>query len=978
MRQINVKIGWQALVVLTLWSMILVLPIFGQNREHDVRPLPVGETIERQIKSGGVQIYTVELKQGQLLRLDALEKGADIRIGLFRIADEQSVKEVDFSSGYGRETLTAVIEETGVHLILIGSQKLKLDGSYQLTAQIKEEATGADKERIEAERLLADGLENVNKGSGQELREAITIWEKALTKWKNLGDKYWEGYTNNSLGIVSALLGENRKAFDYWEKQALPLRRAVGDREGEAETLSNICTIYSELGESQKALDCYNQALLLFNTLGDKGLEATIRTGIGLIYYNQGANQKALDNLNQALPLSRFVGDKRREANTLTAIGMVYDNLGDNQKALAYYNQALPFRRAIGDRRGEAETLSNIGNMYFILGERQRAFDNHTQALLLFRAIGSRSGEAHLLSIMMYNSALLGNRRMAIFYGKYLVNIFQQIRGSTQGLDTETQKSFLRSIKTPYQYLTQFLIEEGQLDSAVQVLNLYQDQQFFDFNRDSSAPVRQVTLSLREQEFASLYELTSEKVGQINSQIEVLKWQINTRQPSEQETLQLQKLNAELKNATDAFLTFLKYAEGESAKSPDEKDKISFVPDVSEMQTALRDLNITTKQKTVALYTLIGSDNFYILLITPNEIKVFKSPVKASDLNKSILQFYALLQSPDYDPRPVGKKLYDIVFKPIERKLKEIGAQTLVWSLDGTLRNVPVAALWDGEKYLVERYQNVVFTRADTERMTRAVSSNWIGYGFSTSKPHEVEFLGDVINFKPLDFGKDEIQIFRNKTNPIGIIDGDVFSEDQFTKASLLAIIKQERQVVHISSHFRFYPGDASRSFLLLGDGSIMTLAEMKEQPNLFQGVELVTLSACDTATQRPDGAGKEIDAFAELVQRLGASGVMASLWAVLDRSTSQLMKGFYRYREGGKLSKAEALRKAQLDLLYGNTQIPHTSTNQGNETTRRDRSKDDDVVVESKYRIPFKPDKHKPFAHPYYWSPFVLFGNWK
>jgi CHAT domain-containing protein len=192
--------------------------------------------------------------------------------------------------------------------------------------------------------------------------------------------------------------------------------------------------------------------------------------------------------------------------------------------------------------------------------------------------------------------------------------------------------------------------------------------------------------------------------------------------------------------------------------------------------------------------------------------------------------------------------------------------------------------------------------------------------------------------------------------------------------------------VVHISSHFRFHAGDESHSFLLLGDGQVMTLAEMKEHENLFQGVELLTLSACDTAAQRPDSTGREVDAFAELAQRLGASGVMASLWAVRDRSAAQLMIGFYRNREGGKLTKAGALRKAQLDLLYERNEVPLSpsvsmkspTTNQDDKTIRRGGSTDEDVIVEAKYRIPFKVNKSKPFAHPYYWSPFVLFGNWK
>ena len=225
------------------------------------------------------------------------------------------------------------------------------------------------------------------------------------------------------------------------------------------------------------------------------------------------------------------------------------------------------------------------------------------------------------------------------------------------------------------------------------------------------------------------------------------------------------------------------------------------------------------------------------------------------------------------------------------------------------------------------------------------------------------------------------MEIFRNKSFPNGIIDGEVIAEADFNKASLLTTLRQKRPVVHISSHFRFRPGDASNSFLLFGDDQVMTLAEMREQTNLFEGVELLTLSACETAAQRPDATGREIDGFAELAQRLGAGGVLASLWSVLDKSTANLMKGFYRNWQVTSSTKAEALRAAQLDLLHGrNSSAPAANrASSSRAISKRSTNKGlEEVVVETKYRIPFRVDRRKPFAHPYYWSPFVLFGSWK
>jgi CHAT domain-containing protein len=62
--------------------------------------------------------------------------------------------------------------------------------------------------------------------------------------------------------------------------------------------------------------------------------------------------------------------------------------------------------------------------------------------------------------------------------------------------------------------------------------------------------------------------------------------------------------------------------------------------------------------------------------------------------------------------------------------------------------------------------------------------------------------------------------------------------------------------VVHIASHFRFQPGNEMQSYLLLGDGRHLSLAELKSAGNLFRGVQLLTLSACNTGM----GDGTEVE----------------------------------------------------------------------------------------------------------------------
>lgn len=277
--------------------------------------------------------------------------------------------------------------------------------------------------------------------------------------------------------------------------------------------------------------------------------------------------------------------------------------------------------------------------------------------------------------------------------------------------------------------------------------------------------------------------------------------------------------------------------------------------------------------------------------------------------------------------------------------------------------------------------------------MTRNVSRNWTGTGFASSRAATVDLLGDgnKISFSALPGVARELQSIFSTS---GILTGEVLSDAGFTKDAFYNAMKQRRPLVHIASHFSFRPGDDSRSFLLLGEG-FLTLSEMKKQEKLFHGVELLTLSACNTAATQPDASGKEIDGFAELAQRLGAGAVMATLWQVSDNSTPWLMRDFYAARQGkSDTTKAEAIRNAQLALLNGTAGVnpvppeskkdPSTSNAQlllvpeETETDNKNQIRSDVIRLDKKKAPRFERDEKKPFAHPYYWSPFVLIGNWK
>ncbi|MFZ0062227.1 MAG: tetratricopeptide repeat protein [Pyrinomonadaceae bacterium] len=864
-----------------------------------------------------------------------------------------------------------------------------------------------------------------------DTQRALELFKQALTFFEG-NDRNAEAIVLNNIGLVYERLGDRQSALEFYNR-ALSSHQAIRNRSGEATTLSNIGALYYSIGESQKALEFYGRALSVHQQAVNPAGEAVALNNIGEAYGALGEKDKALDLFNRALTIRRAIDDKMGQANTLNSIGALYAASHEQRKALEFINQALLLYQAAGNRVGEATTLTNIGGIYKDLGETQKARDSYNRSLTLLKAAGALNGEASALNnigtlysdagdakrameffvsalairsaigdrageaLTLINMMLVAgdnNQPLGILFGKRAVNLLQQLRAGVAGLEKEQQKTFLKSKERTYRILAYMLIGSGRLPEAHQVLNLFKDQQFFDFNRDTKQPVSNLTLTPREAALNATFEQATQRIAMVGEELDKASHKVD---PSEG-AAERQRIEGQLETAAEGLLLAVKQADTEFSRAGSEGNKVVEIADTVQLQKTLRELSQQTGQKAVAIYTLLdkelegeGNGTFAALVVSPEGITFSAQPVKADAVNKKALQLWGLLQSDQYDPRPLAEELYSVVFKPIESQLPK-GTTTILWSLDGNLRYVPMGALYDGKQYLVERYNHAVFTRADSERLTRAVSPRWTGLGLGSSEAHTVEVLGDKITFDALPGVTEELrQLFRQNNSPVGVIDGEVLPDAKFTKAAMLAALKQKRPLVHISSHFSFRPGDEARSFLLLGDGTAMTLEEMKKHLGLFSGVELLTLSACNTAAQQ-EGNGREIDGFAELAQRLGAASVMATLWPVADNSTPWLMREFYQTRQSGQgLSKAEAFRRAQLALLNGTAQTqplpagakgsaPPITIVVGEKGGRRDGAgtRSDVVYVDATDAPPFKRDEKKPFAHPYYWAPFILIGNWK
>jgi CHAT domain-containing protein len=490
---------------------------------------------------------------------------------------------------------------------------------------------------------------------------------------------------------------------------------------------------------------------------------------------------------------------------------------------------------------------------------------------------------------------------------------------------------------------------------------MLKEQEYFEFVRRDAAddPRRtQAGYTPFEAEQLQVYEAGSRDLARLGAEYQALLALEETTPLSAAQQARLEALrpeldaaklqfNAALQQLLTAFRTLSTERQAELAQRQLDSDDRGLVRELG-AQVAL-------------LHTLVLDERLHLLLTLPEVLLARVAPIGAADLNRQVETLRQALQDPRRDPRPAAQALYGALIAPIAPDLEAAGITTLMVSLDGTLRYVPLAALHDGERYLTERYALSVFTAAARDKVRLPPKPTWTVAGFGVSQAHA--------GFAPLPSVPDELAaIVRATPEESGALPGQRQLDAEFTEARLRAGLR--RPVVHIASHFSLNPGNESLSFLLLGTERL-TLDRIRALYDFGQ-LDLLTLSACNTAVGGQSARGQEVEGLGTLAQKQGAKSVIATLWPVADASTGAFMAHFYRLRQQQHLSKAEALRQTQLAFL-GAPPLP-ASTDQAAVRGRPVRL---GGSVDTSTAPAFNPDPDHPYAHPYYWAPFILMGNW-
>lgn len=903
----------------------------------------------------------------------------------------------------------------GLHDIHISEQPQKavdaLNQALSLRRDIKDKAGEASVLKT----IGADQLWVLHKP-----QEALPYLNQALPLFRELGDKGAQGETLLAIGETYNVLEQPEKALEFLN-QALPLLREAGQKDNEVSALRVSGDIHQNAERSQQALELFNEALLRFRKAGTKEHEGRMLTSIGEVLHRAGNWRGSLEVLNQALTLQKTLGDKKGQAESLQEIGTLHLAAGEHQKALDALQQALPLWKNVGEQWNIEMTLNSIGEAYNALGQPQKALEflnqaralqkggaaaqdgakqgadgNETrtdaaqtlsqigaaytgnnqpqealmvlaEALQMSREAGNKAVEAGTLSNIAAVEESQGRLDEAGAHMSQALSLVEEMRESL-GASSTAKVAFLQSNLFQYHAYVNLLLKQKKEAEA------------FTWAQKTKA---RALLDLMAGGKVNLSRGVSEKEAQRERELKWMLGQLNKKLISEAirtdpnaariESLKRQITQTEgaLETFTDAlYAKYPELARKRVAQTVSLQDMAKFLPP----DTALLEYVVLKAR---------NADKTLLFCVTVQDGKaaVTSYPIALTrrQLSERLADFRSACSQPQSDYEEKARALYDLLIAPAARQLQ--GKKRLVICPDGPLWEAPFQALMapregtGAAQFLIERHevsyaysatamQAALLVKRDaaTARPVRTLlalanpnfggaqrlgSENGAAGGAPDKRPLTINLRPLTINLRamgtdfvrgdgaiaPLPGTQLEADAIKSNFPDALIATGDTAQE---------ATAKEQGgrfRYLHFATHGVFNDASPLDSSIVLAqplagakEDGFLTAREIFD---LDLPAEMVVLSACNTA-RGDKRSGEGVVGLSWALFVAGAPTQVLSQWAVADQSTAQLMKSFYSNLKAGQ-AKGAALRAASLSLM--------------------------------------KDGKH---AHPFYWAPFVLIGDWR
>ncbi len=720
-------------------------------------------------------------------------------------------------------------------------------------------------------------------------------------------------------------------------------------------------------GQLEQAASDWSEAAARFEAERDPAAESLALRGLAQTQQARGLFAESLETLRASLAAAEAAGDEAARAASLGGLGNALLAMGERERAQQALEQALADARSAAQPALVAHVSNDLANLYAFDGESEQALRAYTESAELFEQLGEASGAARAHSNAARVALEAGEVRSARRH-------LEAARGHAQGLPKTAAGARIwihlglsaarLAAADAGDRQAELLAAHGDLSRAQSVARevgadlersyaagflsaLYEQEGRFD---EALLLARQ---ALRSAEAAGSGELLARwerqegrllwGQGRAESALDAYERAVRRLEETRQEALVRYGPRASYFRRAVAP-TYLELADallqsservGDPAASQALLEQARDVVELlkaAELRDYFRDECVaelearTVSPESVAagaaiVYPIVLPDRLELLVTLPGGLRRFSVSVGEVELREELLRFRRGLQGVTRSWRRPAERLYDWLLRPYLEPLEEQGVETLVFVPDGLLRSVPMAALYDGERFLVERFALAVtpglelldpqpLGRSDLRLLMAGLSEPVQGY----------PGLASVRN---------ELDAVERRFGGTLLLDEDFVlerAEEEFLEA--------RPSVVHIASHGEF-TGDPNTSFLLTWDGRL-TMQRLGElilsQRFRDEPLEMLVLSACETAV----GDERAALGLAGLAVRAGARSALGSLWSVSDEATAALVAAFYAELEKSGTSRAQALQRAQTSLLA-----------------------------------------ERRFRHPRYWASFLLISNW-
>ncbi|MEB3282891.1 MAG: CHAT domain-containing protein [Lyngbya sp.] len=788
--------------------------------------------------------------------------------------------------------------------------------------------------------------------------DAAKLLQQAISDFAAQGDTLNEAIAWSNLALVWQKLGE-------WEQASIAIDRSLSllKSSSEPRIFASVLNIQGQLyfqqGQPEQAHKTWKQAATVFAQLNDVNGVLTAEINQAQALQALGLYRQALRSLQQIREKLRSQPDSLLKATGLRSLGEALRVVGDLNESEAILRESLEMAQLLGTTQTQAEILLSLGNTHRAQQQPQVAINAYQQAAKLADSSLTRI-QAQLNHLRLLTEAESETIAIALWQ-EIRVQLSEQPASRTAVYLRVNLAESLLNLPQP-----EFKVAVELLSETIAIARQLQDTKAEAYSLGSLAAVYEKT-----QQWAIAEGLTEEALllaTAINAPDISYRWQwqlgrlLKAQGKTEmaivaynQAVNTLESLRTDLV-AVDPDVQFsfresvepvyrqlvsliLQPSPSSSGEVPTQKNLIKARELIQSLQLAEldnffreacldADLQQTpidrVDQSAAVIYPIILSDRLEVILSLPGEpLRSYSTPIDAQQVDETVEQLRKLFIPvfSSQERRNLSQQVYNWLVRPAEVYLQTSQIETLVFVLDGSLRNLPMAALHDGQQYLIEKY-NLALTPSLQLLAPRSLaekSLKTLTLGLSEAR--------QGFNALPaVEFEIEEIQ---------SLVPTEVFLNQEFTEERLEKQLNQRSfSIVHLATHGQF-SSQAEDTFLLTWDGRINVKdfdRLLRTSQNELKPIELLVLSACQTAT----GDQRAALGLAGVAVRSGARSTLATLWQVNDVSTALLMAEFYHQLTLSEVSKAEALRFAQLKLLQDNQ-----------------------------------------YQDPYYWAAFVLVGKW-